>query len=306
MLIASKSVRVRGFILGGCAIFAGSCVLPWDAYDPRLEGSGGTSAQGGTGPGTGGGGDGGAPATGGDGGTAGESAGGSGGAPAVCAGATDGASCGSPSSSECDAPDTCQAELCVSNAAGDGASCSDCGSGFCDACDAGSCRSCAATPGALTTVFDSDGSADGIMFDVEALTKLRVTGLSLNLADGFSGPIEVYTNPGGGVGEEEDPNAWTLVFSTNVASEGPDTPTFMAMSGSEIALDAGERIGLYVTSTATAENAQRYLTQGTAAGETAEADASLEIKYGHRLEYPFTLLSAIKLWNGTVHYERCD
>ncbi len=208
--------------------------------------------------------------------------------------------------SDCDRADACQVGVCEPNLALDGASCGDCASGYCDACSAGTCASCLSTPGALTTMFEHNGSADGIMFNVEALEKLRITGLSLNLAAGFSGAFEVYINPDGGVGDEEDAAKWTLVFSKDLTSAGTNTPTFMSMAGSELELAAGETLGLYVTSTATAQNAQLYFTEGTTAGDTAVTNSQFAIKYGNRLEYPFVLLSAVKLWSGTVHYELCD
>ncbi len=52
-----------------------------------------------------------------------------------CAGKSDGAPCGSPSSSECDAPDTCLVGLCMKNIARAGAPCGDASSSECDGAD---------------------------------------------------------------------------------------------------------------------------------------------------------------------------
>lgn len=300
----------------GLLLVAGSCVLPWDTYDPRIgdetsgggaDGVGGTSTS--VGPGSGGAATGGTSSVGGEasgGQGASDGGGGSGGASGECAGARDGTLCGSAADNDCDAPDTCSAGLCVSNQAADATSCDDCTGGFCGGCASGVCQDCSEVPETLPTVFTSSASADGLMFNVEALEKLQITGFSLNLETGFSGEIEVYVNPGGHLGEEENPSAWTQVFQTDVTSAGSDTATFMSLNGNTIEIDAGETLGLYITTIATMNNDQRYLTEGTTAGTPAVSNSSLSIKYGRRLDYPFTLLSTIKLWNGIVHYELCQ
>lgn len=292
---------IRG--VSALAVVVVSCALPWDTYDPRLgDGTGGDDAPsvGGSGGENGMNAGGSVATTGG-----GRSAGGGGGSP-ECADAADGTTCGSATANDCDAPDSCDQGACVANHVSDGARCDDCSGGFCNGCMAGSCVDCDLAAGALTTVFANNGSADGLMFNLRALERIRVTGLSMNLATGFTGTVEVYVNPGGHIGDEEDASKWSLVFSDSVTSAGTDTATFMSLATDTIEIAKDEVVGFYVTTVATGANNMLYFTEGLNPGDPADATSMVEIQYGVRLSYPFTLLSAVKLFNGTIHYEGCE
>ncbi len=69
----------------------------------------------------------------------------------VCEGQADGTSCGDATDGDCDAADSCQGGVCVTNVAADGAACGDPGADDCDAadtCNAGVCASNNADDGA--------------------------------------------------------------------------------------------------------------------------------------------------------------
>src|SRR5688572_17336344 len=65
-----------------------------------------------------------------------------------CTAAADGTACGSSTTSECSAADTCVAELCVSNDLATGSSCYDCAAGAaaCASCEQGTCRDSTCVP----------------------------------------------------------------------------------------------------------------------------------------------------------------
>ena len=248
-------------------MFAG-CVLDFDAYDPRLgdpsdAGDAGTGGEGGSvetaGSGQGAGAQGGGA----------QGGGAQGGGNAQCAGADDGTPCGSQVDTECDLPNTCAQGICEDNLVPQGQLCVSCGDDLCKGCESGTCESCSfLTRDELETVYAQDGQADGLMFNVLALKPLRITGLDLNLATGFSGTIEIYTRLGGHIGQEGSPGAWTLLHTSTVTSSGENQPSTLSLDSDAIALGQNQTLGLYVTTTTTAGTNMLYRTEGSAAGRS--------------------------------------
>ncbi len=78
--------------------------------------------------------------------------------------------------------------------------------------------------GALTTLFASNNSQCGNMFDVTPKRGLTITGFDVNLDPG-SYTLEVYYRRGSSVGNESSSAGWTLAGSSSVVSTGADTPT---------------------------------------------------------------------------------
>ncbi len=149
----------------------------------------------------------------------------------------------------------------------------------------------------LTTTFSSDNGLDGNMFDVTALSDIRIVSLDCNINAGGT-TIEVYTCPGTYVGNETNPAAWTLRGSGSTTSTGSDQPTPIPF-GLDIHVDAGTTIAIYVT---TSSGASMRYTNGTGVSPAA-SNADLQIFEGLGVGHPFGSSYSPRLWNGTIYYE---
>ena len=157
----------------------------------------------------------------------------------------------------------------------------------------------ASAQASLTTTYASNNGSAGNMFDVSALAPIIVTGFDVNLAAGVH-TVEVWTTVGGGsyVGLNQNPTAWTRVlFVGSVISNGPNQPTAVPATLA-LPIAQGQTRGFYVTTTG---GGMRY-TNGTSQGAVFAQNADLEIREGHGGGYAFALVSAPRVWNGTLKY----
>jgi hypothetical protein len=134
------------------------------------------------------------------------------------------------------------------------------------------------------------------MFDVSAANDVRVISLDCNINAGAV-QIEVYTVPGGYVGNEGNPGGWTLAGSGPTTSSAADQPTPLPFA-LDIEILAGQTLGFYVTS---ASGAGFRYTNGPGTG-TAAQNADLHISEGIGISYPFGSIYTPRIWNGTIYY----
>ena len=300
--------------MAGLVLVAGSCLMDFDELAPVTTAAGGGSASTGgsaasnSGAGGQGGAGGGATTTlagPGSGGAGGSGNDGGGGATSECVGQPDDTLCGSLDDSDCDPLDTCQDGVCQMSLTPDDSACDDCAVGFCKGCMSGSCVDCSVVDTDLETLFTGLSSTHGNMFDITALETLRVYGYSLNLTGSYSGTVEVYRKLGGIGGDPQDMTGWALIGIENVNAAGAGNPTYIDMTSNTMRMEAGETVGIYLT-TISALEPMRYTASSGSVGDIADSNSHLEIRKGYSMVYPFGTVDWPKLWNGTVHYEACE
>jgi hypothetical protein len=152
--------------------------------------------------------------------------------------------------------------------------------------------------GSLTTLFGSNNSQNGNMFDVQTISKITITSFAINLSTSFPAtPMVVYYKLGTSVGFDTNAGAWTLLGSAVVTSLGNNVPTPLPIGG--LTLNAGQLYGFYVTSTSPIGNGVIQYTNGT----TDYANSDLTIYHGYGKSYPFASTFQPRIWNGTIFYD---
>jgi hypothetical protein len=165
--------------------------------------------------------------------------------------------------------------------------------------------SCAHSALATTRAFDNGN--EGIVFDVVARENVRVLRLGTKLygePSGVFGPqtVQIFHRSGTYAGFEDSSTGWTLAGTVDVTSLGEAVVTQIPID-LDIVLAVGERHAFYVTAQ-TAIGGVKY-SDGTSLDAVADADASLEIREGEGVVYPFLSNGLVRVFNGSVLYERC-
>jgi hypothetical protein len=154
--------------------------------------------------------------------------------------------------------------------------------------------------GSLTTIFASDNSFAGNMFDLQASVPLTITGFDVNLDAGADLTIEVYYRIGTSVGAESSAAGWVLMGSATVTSQGADNPTHVNVGG--LALNPGTVYGIFVYQASyDTNNVSMLYTNG---GPTTYSDSYLSLTTNCAKGTPaFTGTTFFpRIWNGTVYY----
>ncbi|MCB9831627.1 MAG: hypothetical protein H6807_04060 [Planctomycetes bacterium] len=136
------------------------------------------------------------------------------------------------------------------------------------------------TPGLASNV------SPGTMFDIQAGTAdIRITGFDTYFQAGLA-EVEIYrvTNGTSFVGNENDANAWTLVATATISSNGGSTPTQLPCA-LDVDIRAGATQGFYIT-VSTGLVYLNYRT-GTNSGGVLAANTDLTIREGVGKNYPF-------------------
>ncbi len=115
-------------------------------------------------------------------------------------------------------------------------------------------------------------NAQGVMFDLQAVAKTDIGGVSVELEAGTH-DVNVYFRRGTFVGHESSPTGWELIGSVNAASSAGGGALTRVSFADRIELDVGETVGLYVD---TLQAAQLRTTAGGTVGDIATT-ASLAI-----------------------------
>ncbi|MFT4525796.1 MAG: gliding motility-associated-like protein [Bacteroidia bacterium] len=158
----------------------------------------------------------------------------------------------------------------------------------------------------LTTLFASGNNQDGIMFDVQAIIDITVTGFPINCQDpGMPYEMEIYFRTGTHVGFENSAVGWTLI-GDNVGAPfiggATDTPTPVPILLNQPIL-AGQTGAFYVTETGTGGNLA--YTDGVLTGALSVTDGNVNIYEGTGKEYPFAQNFNPRVPNFTLEYDCC-
>jgi hypothetical protein len=158
--------------------------------------------------------------------------------------------------------------------------------------------SCSLNAQTLTTLFASNNSFAGNTFDITATNTITINSFDVNIDNfGVIGTVEVYYRIGSAVGVENDPNAWTLLGSSQVISAGLDNPTNAAICG--LTIPAGQTYGIYVNLSSYPSHKIRY----TNGGPNVYSNADIQLTTNTGQKSPaFSGSFKHRQWNGNINY----
>ena len=160
-----------------------------------------------------------------------------------------------------------------------------------------------------------DNSGFGLMFDVEAVTNIKIEQLDANLGGPADHDVLVYFKSGSHVGHENVPEAWTMLGSASgVTSNGPDSLTTLPV-GIDVTVAAGHTIAFYIAVTSAVPNpighpSHILYTNGTSLNNIFVGDTNLVIREGTSLGVPSVMpfqggQFEPRQFNGAIHYSLC-
>ena len=130
----------------------------------------------------------------------------------------------------------------------------------------------------LTTFYAEDNGQDGIMFDINAIVDVTVTGFDFNMGAATPYDMEIYYKAGTHVGFEMTPGAWTLAGTAlGVVGAGANVATAIPIV-LNVAIPSGQTYAFYITDMGTAANLD--YTNGTGVGAVAATDGNITIFEG--------------------------
>lgn len=158
---------------------------------------------------------------------------------------------------------------------------------------------CTGTGTSLATLYNSDNSNKGVMFNIVATNTVTLICFDVNLIGFITGTFEIYYKVGTYVGSQGNAAAWTMVGSNSVTALGINNPTPIDIP-LNIVIPAGQTYGFYITNNDNTLPAGVRYTNG--ASTTLASDANVSIVGGIGKAYPFGNDVASRRFNGTLHY----
>ena len=152
----------------------------------------------------------------------------------------------------------------------------------------------------LTASNTAGNNHRGNMFDLFVNQNVAITQFDVSPMGNM--PYEIHYKEGTWVGHANDPGAWELMQSGDVAYTGGFAPVPLA---EPIILSANQTHGFYITSATTAVSLN--YSNGTNVGNVYSSDAVMTFYEGGGMEYPFTQGTGAvyqpRVWTGAIHYE---
>lgn len=154
----------------------------------------------------------------------------------------------------------------------------------------------------LTTRYDADSHAEGILFNVEVIsdTDWIIDSFDINLTSDISATtVYVYYREGGYEGYEHDAGTWTFAGSVNVKAQGKNVVTHLPIGN--IPLTAGKTYGIYM---AVDSGFNRYFRYTNLETTKEYEDDNIRITTGTAQNNPQFggILIYPRIWNGTIYY----
>jgi hypothetical protein len=146
-----------------------------------------------------------------------------------------------------------------------------------------------------------DNSQKGVMFDLKAKKSTTIHGFStIFSAAGVIERVEIYYKKGSYTGHHDNPSAWTLAESVNsFTAQASPAQTHIPID-LDITIPAGQTYAFYITTPL--GSADISYTNGTSEGATYKANASLELKEGRGISYPFAASFSPRVFAGTIYH----
>lgn len=165
------------------------------------------------------------------------------------------------------------------------------------ACGSGSVTATAFPPRNELAVATGLNGGNGLMFDVSAKRSAKITGLGIFPRQAGS-TFELYYRPGTHVGHEGSAAGWTLLDTVTGVPTG--SPWIDPGFDFDLPIAAGETLAFYVT---TSGDDRLGYGNGFTVGATLIQDASLTVKLGVGVIYPFVETGLVRALRGAVLYE---
>lgn len=149
----------------------------------------------------------------------------------------------------------------------------------------------------LTTLFDSDGTSQGNMFDIIPSVDLELTGMDINVTNLFlTAQVDVWYRVGSYQGHENSAAGWMLLAAGSGISLGVDLPTSIDLD-TDRSLRAGQTYGIFVDLESTVS-----MDMNDSQGSSEEfTNDHLYLKSGVGKSGGFTSATLPgRVWNGTL------
>ena len=99
-----------------------------------------------------------------------------------------------------------------------------------------------------STIYQSDQTSAGTLFDIKAKSDIVIYGLDINLATDTEQAVKVYTRAGSFKGNENEESNWELVLDATVRGNGIDVPTQLLMEGwNPVKVAQGQKQSFYIS-----------------------------------------------------------
>ena len=155
----------------------------------------------------------------------------------------------------------------------------------------------------MNTTYAGGNGLDGAMFDLAATggVPLRIQDFDINTGSAVVWQVYVVTANTSWFGLDNTPGAWTLLATTpGITGAGLGAPTPLNLSLNYSIPGNGQKVGFYITSTATATLSY---TNGTAVNQLYTSNLHLSIYEGMGKVAQFTGGFAPRIFNGTIYYD---
>jgi len=158
----------------------------------------------------------------------------------------------------------------------------------------------------LTTLFATDNSFAGNMFDVEVVgsSPISINAFDINIStyNASTCTIRVYYKEGTYVGNESTSSGWTLASEiSGVVPQGANLPTHI--STDDILLEAGNTYGFYITIT-DFPSAEMLYTNGSNVYNNDDIKITTGIGKGNP-DFTGSTFEP-RTWNGTIYYSPAE
>ncbi|MGB3591599.1 MAG: lectin-like protein, partial [Nonlabens sp.] len=153
-----------------------------------------------------------------------------------------------------------------------------------------------------TNLNDLQGSNDGIFFDINTTSDIRLQSFDLNLRANETSTFKIYTKPGSFVGSETNAGAWTLLTtSTSITGTG-NTTTEPLNLNLNLDLTAGSTTGFYIY--AVAGNRPMNYTCVSTNQDTVAGNTIVTVSSGTGSNDEFSnLIGAARGFSGRITYD---
>jgi hypothetical protein len=154
--------------------------------------------------------------------------------------------------------------------------------------------------GVLTTLFASDNSYAGNMFDIVPKASLGINALDVNVGPaGLATTITVYYRLGTSLGYEGSSGGWIFLASGTTIAAGDNARTHVDLSGNGVQFMQGQTYGFYVYANYSG-GVTMYYTDGSNTYENADLKLVTNCGKG---DPPFTGGTfSPRIWNGAIYY----
>nr|GFB41599.1 hypothetical protein [Tanacetum cinerariifolium] len=153
----------------------------------------------------------------------------------------------------------------------------------------------------LNTGYSGNNQQFGIIFDVETVSPIKITGFDLRFTSKGNTTVDIYYKKDSYAGFINDKSAWTKISSTAIGVTSIQHPVKILLPREQL-LNAQETGAFYIISTGI------YISysNGSTLGQEIARDAVLTLKQGYGTNKPAfgtnTAIYAPRAFNGAIHY----